>query len=170
MDTYLWTTTWLLLCIDQVLAKNFETEAINPTPSPTASPNEHGPTPEPQSSSQMSNIDAGTRAGVAIGCLLGMCLLGGLGFLFMKKRKEWIATRANKQQSRDLHVADIIRSRAVQSQALTQQPTTPELEKSSHLPMQEPYGLEITRVELEGHKFPDYDYTRGPETRADGSF
>ncbi|KAF7186694.1 hypothetical protein HII31_11926 [Pseudocercospora fuligena] len=127
-------TTLLLFYINQVLARNLETTRTEPdpdakpsTPTPTPSQISVGPLPEPQSSSQVSSVDAGTRAGVAIGCLFGMCLLAGIVFYVMKRRKQWLARRVNDQRVRELQVADIIRSRTVQSQALAQ--PSPELEK-----------------------------------------
>ena len=48
---------------------------------------------------------------------------------------------------------------------------SPELEKQlPQIPMPEQSGLEITRVELEGTKFPGWEYTRSHEVREDGSF
>ncbi|KXT04167.1 hypothetical protein AC578_65 [Pseudocercospora eumusae] len=171
MERHLSIATLLLLSINQALARNLEITRTEPdhepsNPTPTPSQVSVGPLPEPQSSSQVSSVDAGTRAGVAIGCLFGMCLLAGIVFYVMKRRKQWLARRVNDQRVRELQVADIIRSRTVQSQALAQ--PSPELKKE--LPqISEPSGLEITRVELEGTKFPGWEYTRSHEIREDGS-
>ncbi|KXT11362.1 hypothetical protein AC579_9452 [Pseudocercospora musae] len=174
MERHLRIATLLLLCINQVFARNLEiirtelqAEPLVPTPTPTPSQISVGPSPEPQSSSQVSSVDAGTRAGVAIGCLFGMCLLAGIVFYVMKRRKQWLARRVNDQRVQELQVADIIRSRTVQSQALVQ----PSPEPKDQLPqISEPSGLEITRVELEGTRLPGWEYTRSHEVRQDGSF
>ncbi|EME83968.1 uncharacterized protein MYCFIDRAFT_195153 [Pseudocercospora fijiensis CIRAD86] len=165
------TTLLVLLSINQALARNLEITRSDPVPQSTPTPSQIsvGPSPEPQSSSQVSSVDAGTRAGVAIGCLFGVCLFAGLIFFIMKRRKQWLAGRVNDRRVRELQIADIIRSRTVQSQALAQ--PSPVLEKQNlHPPLPEQSGLEITRVELEGTKLPGWEYTRGHEVREDGSF